>query len=174
MRGRAFLRIPARRRLNPLPILSTVTLPRTRLLEAQARYAEFLKRNKMLLTKERVALVDFIFAQKGHFSADELLFEMQRSGPRISRATLYRTLSHLVDAGVLSESDFGHGHTHYEIDLGGRPHVHLIFQESGEVKEVHSPKLEAALAELARKEGFEMKRFKIQVFGRASGKGKSG
>jgi Fur family ferric uptake transcriptional regulator len=135
------------------------------LTAAQSRYAEFLKRNKMLLTKERTALLKFMFAQKGHFSADELLYEMQRTGIRVSRATLYRTLSQLVEAGILSESDFGHGHTHYEIDLGSKPHAHLICVESGDVKEVTSRALETALRDLARKENFAVRRYKIQVFG---------
>jgi len=142
------------------------------LATAQARYAEFLKRNKMFLTKERQALLDFIFVQKGHFSADELLFEMQKTGLKASRATLYRTLSQLVEANVLAESDFGHGHTHYEIELGNRPHVHLVSLDSDEVKEVTSAKLEAAFAEILKKEGFSVKRFNIQVFGNFAAKTK--
>ena len=132
---------------------------------AQARYAEYLKRGKMFLTTERRSLLEFIFTQKGHFSADELLYEMQRASLKASRATLYRTLSQLVEANVLSESDFGHGHTHYEIDLGDRPHAHLVSLESDDVREVTSEKLEAAIAELMRKEGFTPRRFNLQVFG---------
>ena len=143
------------------------------LATAQARYAEFLKRNKMFLTKERTALLEFIFQQKGHFSADEILFEMQRTGLKASRATLYRTLSQLVEANVLAESDFGHGHTHYEIELGNRPHMHLVSLDSDEVKEVSSTKLESAMAELLKKEGFSVKRFNIQVFGNFTGKKKA-
>jgi Fur family ferric uptake transcriptional regulator len=135
------------------------------LATAQTRYAEFLKRNKMFLTKERTALLAFILEQKGHFSADELLYEMQRTLLKASRATLYRTLSQLVEAGVLSESDFGHGHTHYEIDLGDRPHAHLVSLDSEDVREVTSPRLESAIAELMRKEGFTPRRFNLQVFG---------
>jgi Fur family ferric uptake transcriptional regulator len=135
------------------------------LATAQTRYSEFLKRNKMFLTKERQALLEFIFVQKGHFSADEILFEMQRTGLKASRATLYRTLSQLVEANVLAESDFGHGHTHYEIELGNRPHVHLVSLDSDDVKEVTSTKLEAAFAEILKKEGFSVKRFNIQIFG---------
>jgi len=71
----------------------------------------------------------------------------------------------MVDAGILSESDFGHGHTHYEITLGSKPHVHLICTDSGDVREVNSQKLEDVLNELARKEGFKIKRYKIQLFG---------
>ena len=48
------------------------------LTEAHGLYAEFLKKNKMFFTKERTQLLDFIVDQKGHFSADELLFEMQK------------------------------------------------------------------------------------------------
>jgi len=138
--------------------------------QAQARYGEFLKRNKMFLTKERTALLDFIFAQPGHFSADELLYEMQRTGLKASRATLYRTLSQLVEAGVLSESDFGHGHTHYEVDMDDTPHVHLVSLDHDEVREVTSDKLVAAFTEILRKEGFASKRYNLQIFGSFTGK----
>jgi Fur family transcriptional regulator, ferric uptake regulator len=133
--------------------------------EARILYSEYLKKNKMFFTKERTRLLDFIFDQDGHFSADELNFEMQKLGLKVSRATLYRSLSQMVDAGILSESDFGHGHTHYEITLGTQPHVHLICTDSGDVREVHSQKLEDVVNELARKEGFKVNRYKIQLFG---------
>lgn len=152
--------------MKALPILSPVeTIKRGQLASAKTRYTEFLKRKKMLLTKERTALLEFLFNQKGHFSADELLYEMHRTGIKVSRATLYRTLSHFVEAGILSESDFGHGHTHYEIDLGSKPHVHLVSLENDEVKEVANPQLETLLAQLARKENFTIRRYKIQIFG---------
>lgn len=140
---------------------------------AQTRYAEYLKRNKMFLTRERTALLEFIFAQPGHFSADELLYEMQRTKLKASRATLYRTLSQLVEAGVLSESDFGHGHTHYEVDLDDTPHVHLVSLDTEEVREVTSDKLVAAFGEILRKEGFSAKRFNLQIFGSFTGKKKA-
>ncbi len=130
-------------------------------------YSEYLKKNKMFFTKERSMLLHFIFDQTGHFSADELLFEVQRSNKKISRATLYRSLNQLVEVGILSESDFGHGHTHYEITLGERPHVHLICTDTGQVREVHSRKLEQTLTELATRENFKIKQYKIQIFGKS-------
>jgi Fur family transcriptional regulator, ferric uptake regulator len=133
--------------------------------EAQTIYTEWLKRKGMFFTKERALLLDFILAQPGHFSADELLFELQKIQAKVSRATLYRSLSQMVEAGLLTESDFGHGHTHYEVSFGERPHVHFIFTDTGEVKEIQSQKIEDALNDLAKKEGFSIKRYKIQVFG---------
>lgn len=135
------------------------------LTQARTRYTDFLKRNKMLRTQERTVLLEFLFRQKGHFSADDLIYEMRRAGLKVSRATLYRALSHFVEAGILSESDFGHGHTHYEIDLGSKPHVHLVSLNSDEVKEVADLRLQKILEQLARRENFTVKRYKIQVFG---------
>lgn len=135
------------------------------LAEAQTLYAEWLKRKGMFYTKERALLLDFVMSRQGHFSADELLFELQKAQAKVSRATLYRSLNQMVEVGLLTESDFGHGHTHYEVSLGERPHVHFIFTDTGEVKEMHSQKIEDALSDLARKEGFSIKRYKIQVFG---------
>jgi Fur family ferric uptake transcriptional regulator len=178
MRGSAFLRVPGSPwgHLKPLLILSPVdALKNAPLASALARYTEFLKRKKMLATKERFALLEFVFRRRGHFSADEdLLPEMHRTGLKVSRATLYRTLKDFVEAGILIESpDFGHGHTHYELDLGGKPHVHLIpldasgqVDKDGKIREVASPRLEALITRLARREKFNIKRYKIQVFGR--------
>jgi len=182
MRRGAFLRIPTSAYVRagggaatvcptPLPgspflIFFPMVDSKDKLLpEAHGLYSDFLKKNKMFFTKERTRLLDFILGQEGHFSADELLFAMQKADLKVSRATLYRSLSQFVEAGILSESDFGHGHTHYEIALGSKPHVHLICTDSGDVREVYSQKLEDALNDLTRKEGFKIKRYKIQVFG---------
>jgi Fe2+ or Zn2+ uptake regulation protein len=73
---------------------------------------------------------------------------------------------------VLSESDFGHGHTHYEIDMGDKPHAHLVSLDSDDVREVTSDKLVAAIAEILRKQNFAVKRYNIQIFGSFAGKKK--
>lgn len=148
-----------------LSYLLAVELKEKILSDARLVYAEYLKKNKMFFTKERAQLLTFIFDQKGHFSADELMFAMQKLNLKVSRATMYRSLNQLVHVGILSESDFGHGHTHFEITFATKPHVHLICTDSDDVREVHSRKLEAVLNELARKEGFSIKRYKIQLFG---------
>lgn len=132
--------------------------------EAQRRYGDFLDRNKMFFTKERVLIVEAVFLMEGHFSADELLFEMQKRGMRVSRATLYRSLSQLVDCGVLVEADFGHGHTHYEL-LGSEPHEHLVCQTCGKVVEVVSSEINTAIANLAKEQGFRLVSHRTYIAG---------
>ena len=93
--------------------------------QAESLYKDFLARNKMFYTKERVTILEAVMGRDDHFSVDELLYDMQSKKLRVSRATLYRALSQLVDANILVEADFGHGHIHYEL-VGAEPHEHLV------------------------------------------------
>jgi Fur family ferric uptake transcriptional regulator len=133
--------------------------------EAKSMYSAFLKKGSMFFTKERELILESVFQQDDHFSADELLFEMQKEGKKVSRATLYRGLHQLHQCGVLMEADFGHGHAHYELALGGKQHIHLICKESEEIKEVESEELEELLQKICEQEGFELGYHKIQLFG---------
>ncbi len=119
----------------------------------------------MFFTKERHLILESIFEQEDHFSADELHFETQKADKKVSRATIYRSLRQLRDAGILIEADFGHGHSHYELALGECNHIHLICQESGKVEEVVAPELEELLLKIAKKKNFKLKYHKIQLFG---------
>ncbi len=129
---------------------------------AEERYKDYLVRNKMFYTKERVTILEVVMERKDHFSVDELLYDMQSKKLRVSRATLYRALSQLVDANILVEADFGHGHIHYEL-VGGEPHEHLVCVECGMVKEVVSPDLTKVIHSLAKSNGFTVRNQKTQI-----------
>jgi|GEM_PF-3655613 len=98
--------------------------------EACKIYADFLRHQGMFFTKERQIIVQSILEHKEHFSADELFFDLQKQSKKVSRATMYRSLAQLVECGVLSEADFGHGHSHFELAMGGQKHAHLICRQT--------------------------------------------
>ncbi len=129
---------------------------------AVEKYRDYLLRNKMFFTKERNTILEAVLQRKDHFSVDELLYDMQSQKMRVSRATLYRALSQLVDASILIEADFGHGHIHYEL-MGGEPHEHLVCAECGKVLEVISPDLTQAIHRLAKSHGFRVLNQKTQI-----------
>ena len=58
-------------------------------------------------TGQQRDMVQFIFSKHNHFDADTLIDEMKTAGLAVSRATVYRTLTKLVDAGLLRQLDFG-------------------------------------------------------------------
>ena len=130
---------------------------------ARESYREYLIRNRMFFTKERNVILEAVLNRDDHFSVDELLYDMQSQQLRVSRATLYRALSQLVDAGILVEADFGHGHIHYE-RVGGEPHEHLICVKCGKVREVQSPDLIQLVHDLAQNEGLKYVNQKTQIF----------
>ena len=83
-------------------------------LEIRERLNTFIKAKGLRHTPQRDAIVDVIFASDEHFTADDLWEKLRGTDARTSRATLYRTLSLLSEAGLLEEIDLGDGQTTYE------------------------------------------------------------
>src|SRR6516225_6096353 len=81
-------------------------------------------------TEQQRDMVRYIFAQHNHFDAEQLIDDMKQAGFRVSRATVYRTLNKLVDAGLLRRLEMG-PRMFYEHDYGYPPHEHLVCQQCG-------------------------------------------
>ncbi|HVK11009.1 MAG TPA: transcriptional repressor, partial [Gemmataceae bacterium] len=75
-------------------------------------------------TGQQKDLVEHVFARHSHFDADQLAKDLEEAGLPISRATVYRTLTKLVDAGLLRKLEIG-PKTYYEHDYGYPQHEHL-------------------------------------------------
>src|SRR5262245_2132310 len=98
-------------------------------------------------------MVRFIFSQHNHFDADGLVRAMEKAGLDVSRATVYRTLTKLVDAGLLRKLELG-PRMCYEHDYGYPQHEHLQCSKCGKMIEFQSPALESALREVCREHHF--------------------
>jgi Fur family ferric uptake transcriptional regulator len=104
-------------------------------------------------TGQQRDLVRFIFSQHSHFDAEQLIDAMKQAGMRVSRATTYRTLSKLVDAGLLRRLELG-PRMFYEHDYGYPQHEHLQCTECGKMIEFQSPVIESAMREVCRQYHF--------------------
>jgi Fur family ferric uptake transcriptional regulator len=104
-------------------------------------------------TGQQRDMVRFIFSQHNHFDADQLIDAMKQKGFRVSRATVYRTLAKLVDAGLLRKLEVG-PRMCYEHDYGYPQHEHLQCGVCGKMIEFQSPSLESALREVCRQQQF--------------------
>jgi Fur family ferric uptake transcriptional regulator len=104
-------------------------------------------------TGQQRDLVRYIFSQHNHFDADQLIDAMKQAGMRVSRATTYRTLSKLVDAGLLRRLELG-PRMFYEHDYGYPQHEHLQCAECGKMIEFQSPVIEGAMREVCRQHHF--------------------
>ncbi len=130
----------------------------------EARYRDFLAKNRLFFTRARALILEAVLQRSDHFSVDDLLFEMQQLGMRVSRATLYRSLAQMAAAGVLSEVDLGRGQIHYET-VDHPDHEHLICRSCNRVFETESEELTEAIRKLSEREGFTPSSIKLQIFG---------
>jgi Fur family ferric uptake transcriptional regulator len=104
-------------------------------------------------TGQQRDMVRFIFKRHNHFDAEQLIDDMKRAGFRVSRATAYRTLAKLVDAGLLRRLEIG-PRMYYEHDYGYPQHEHLHCEECGQMIEFQSEAIEEAIADVCRQNQF--------------------
>ena len=120
-------------------------------------FEDYLKTQSLRLTPQRVRIFDRAFATHEHFSAETFYgWLRQESGPSVSRATVYRALSLLVDGGFLDSFDGGKGELVYEHVMGHRHHDHMVCMECGRIEEFYDERIEKIQSELAAKHGFEL------------------
>ena len=99
----------------------------------------FLVAKGLRRTKQRDVIIEAAFGTKEHFNADELHEMTRRIDRSISRATVYRTLSLLVECNLLREVDLGRDQTYYDPNFLDKPeHNHLICQDCDRVVEFES------------------------------------
>jgi Fur family ferric uptake transcriptional regulator len=115
-------------------------------------------------TGQQRDLVRYIFSQHSHFDADQLIDAVKGQGFRISRATVYRTLSKLVDAGLLRPLEMG-TRTFYEHDYGYPQHEHLHCERCNKIIEFQHPAVEAVVREVSRQHGFQSSRHSFIIRG---------
>jgi Fur family transcriptional regulator, ferric uptake regulator len=95
-------------------------------------------------------MVQYIFSKHNHFDADQLIDEMKKDGYHVSRATIYRTLNKLVDAGLLGRLDVG-PRNYYEHDYGYPQHDHLYCVICHKVIEFQHPGMKHAQRRVRRR-----------------------
>lgn len=115
-------------------------------------------------TDQQRAMVDFIFKQHNHFDADQLIDQMKDAKLKVSRATVYRTLSKLVDAGLLREMQIG-AKKCYEHDYGYPEHEHMKCSRCQKMIEFESSDLDALLREVCRRHHFNLNGYTLILQG---------
>ena len=135
-------------------------------LQPLERFEEYLQSRGKRITKQRRILVEHVFRRHEHFDADELLDELQQSrqDKLASRATVYRALTELVDAGLLRKMDLA-GRAVYEHDYGYPQHDHLYCTHCHSLIEFHSDGLVKLRNEVAQGHQFRVTGHKFIVQG---------
>ncbi len=116
-------------------------------------------------SSKRDRIVDVFLRQEGHLSADDLVDLIRREDQRISRATVYRTLQWMVDAGIARKVDFGEGRFRFEHSYRHPRHFHLICKTCNQSSEFLSSDIEALIEEVAAARHFTARQSVLQIYG---------
>jgi len=114
---------------------------------------------------KRDFIVNVFLRQEGHISAEHLVDLIRREDARISRATIYRTLQWMVEAGIARRVDFGEGRFRFEHSYRHPRHFHLICKTCNQSFEFLSSDIEALLEEVAAARNFSPRQSVLQIYG---------
>jgi Fur family ferric uptake transcriptional regulator len=114
---------------------------------------------------KRDFIVDVFLRQEGHISADHLVDLIRGQDARISRATIYRTLQWMVDAGIARRVDFGEGRFRFEHSYRHPRHFHLICKSCNQSFEFLSSDIETLVEEVAAARHFSARQSVLQIYG---------
>ncbi len=107
----------------------------------------------------------------GHVPVDALVARVRERDPRVSVATVYRTMKLLAECGLAVPRRFGEGQTRYEPSTRRHSdaHDHLICTACGEIVEFESDRISELQLRVARRHGFEIDRRRVELYGRCAG-----
>jgi len=104
------------------------------------------------------------YGESDHPDVDELYNRVSKIDPRISIATVYRTVKIFEEAGIITKHDFKGGKARYE-ELRESHHDHLIDIKTGEIIEFVDDEIEKLQKKVADKYGYELVDHKLELYG---------
>ena len=102
------------------------------------------------------------YGESDHPDVDELYNRVSKIDPKISIATVYRTVKLFEEAGILTKHDFKGGKARYEIN---DDHNHLIDIKTGDIIEFVDEDIEELQKKIANKYGYKLVDHKLELYG---------
>jgi Fur family ferric uptake transcriptional regulator len=130
-----------------------------------AIFRRFLKRQGLKFTTERAFILDAVLSKQGVFEADELLAEMKDAEHRVSKATIYRTLKHLLEAKIIKEVLIDSSRAHYQLAFGRKATGHLVCMETNQIIEFPTEELNALMERVCKEHGYDPLSHRFVIYG---------
>ena len=119
--------------------------------------------NGLRMTEQRRTIAAVLQAAVDHPDVEELYNRASAVDPRISLATVYRTVKLFEETGILEKHEFGDGRARYEA-ADREHHDHLINVNSGEVIEFVDPEIEELQERIAAKLGYRLMGHRLELY----------
>jgi Fe2+ or Zn2+ uptake regulation protein len=141
--------------------------PRTRsakaesAVHAQRAVAEQLERHGVRPSAQRVAIASYVLDTEDHPSADQVWARVQVQFPMVSRATVYNTLRHFTEKGLLRELVLAEGRQVFDPNV--EPHHHFVDDDTGAIHDI--PWSALRVGKVDELEGLDVREYMVVVRG---------
>ena len=116
------------------------------------------------LTEQRRVIAQVMSQSSDHPDVDELYKRVSKIDPKISIATVYRTVKLFEESGIVTKHDFKGGKARYEQLLESH-HDHLIDIKTGQIIEFVDDEIEKLQKKVAEKYGYTLVDHKLELYG---------
>lgn len=120
-------------------------------------------------TPERAQILDILIRLDDLFEAEQLQRSLKSEGRRVSKATIYRTIKLLQDAGIIQKVFYDSDQAHYQLAYGRKPRELLIRLDTNEVIQIDVPELGAIRDRICRQYGLKAQSHRFQIYAIGSG-----
>ena len=131
-----------------------------------AVFRRYLKSCSLRYTGERAEVLAAVMDTEGLFDADSLLMDMRGDGKDVSKATVYRTLRLLQDAGIVTPFMLLDAKvTHYQLVYGREPCDYMVCVQTGELVPVQCDEVVVLRERLAKERGWTTVGHRFVIYG---------
>lgn len=131
-------------------------------------FTDFIKQKNLKYTKARSAILREVFSHHNHFHPEDILSAIRKKKLNVSRASIYRTLSLLIECGLASKAEQTEKRARYEHTFGHKHHDHMICVECGKIIPLSSEKLEQLQEKLCKEKKFKPTTHTLEIKGYCS------
>ena len=166
-RGPALVRVYTLRVMDLKPIrrkVSPKSAEQAAMAPLCAVFRRFLKSRDLKYTPERADILNAVIDRDGTFEVDELLNQMRTRGYSGSKATVYRTIKLLQDAGIITQALFDVRQSHYQLAYGREPRDVMVCMKTGRQLEFTNEDIVALRNRICRKNGWDPVGHRFQIY----------
>ena len=122
---------------------------------------ELLKKNNIRPTKIRIALAKLLLDGHGmHVTVDDVIDMARRNNIKVSNASVYNTLNHFADAGLVRKVTIDLGKAFFDTNLSH--HHHFFYEEEGRLEDIPDGAIQISkLPEMPK--GHQLKSISIMI-----------
>ena len=118
----------------------------------------------MKMTEQRRIIANVLSNSNDHPDVEVLHSRCIDLDPKISIATVYRTVRLFDAAGLIDRHDFGDGRSRYE-KSSDEHHDHLVDVKSGEIIEFRNEEIEELQNKVSNELGFRLVGHRLELYG---------